>query len=524
MSDYRGKLALLSVTDKTGIAEFARGLTELGYTVLSTGGTAKTLRDANIAVCDVSDYTGSPEIMDGRVKTLHPKVHGAILYDRSNPEHVEQAKVHNIGSIDVVAVNLYNFQKDALEKGLSREAAIEHIDVGGPTMIRAAAKNWMNTLAVIDPSDYPEVLLRLRENRDDKAFRSRLSAKVFATVAAYDGMIASYLADSDVERAPKELPQMLAMTLVQVSSLRYGENPQQKAGLYRDLSETARGFADTKFLQGKELSYNNILDLDAAVALAFEFKTPAVAVIKHTNPCGLAVGHEHDAVSSIFQKALSCDPKSAFGGIVAVNRQVDKATAEGICSLFTECVAAPEYTDEALAVLKSKPNLRVLLWGKHKIPDDTLQMRSVDGGYLLQSKDNDSLLSEDWRVVTKQKPSDAEYFDLQIGMIAAKHVKSNAIVYVKDGKAIGVGAGQMSRIDSARFAAMKAQEQNHDLKGAVLASDAFFPFADTVEFAKTLGISAIAQPGGSKKDQDSVDMADKLGISMVFTGRRHFKH
>jgi phosphoribosylaminoimidazolecarboxamide formyltransferase/IMP cyclohydrolase len=521
MSDYRGKLALLSVTDKTGIESFARGLAELGYTILSTGGTAKTLRDAGIKVCDVSEYTGSPEIMDGRVKTLHPKVHGAILYDRANPAHVAQAKEQGIGTIDVVAVNLYNFQKDALEKGLSREQAIEHIDVGGPTMIRAAAKNWMNTLAVIDPSDYAEVLTRLRDKRDDKEFRGALAAKVFARVSAYDGMIAAYLAPQPADGA---LTETKAMTLVQVSALRYGENPQQQAGLYRNAAEPVRGFADTTFLQGKELSYNNILDLDAATALAFEFRTPAVAIIKHTNPCGLAVGRDGEDVGPIFQKALSCDPKSAFGGIVAVNRTVDKTTAEGICSLFTECVAAPEYTPEALAVLRTKPNLRVVVWGKHKNADSALQVRSVDGGFLLQSRDNDPLDKEDWRIVTKVRPNDREYFDLQIGMVAAKHVKSNAIVYVKDGKAVGVGAGQMSRIDSARFAALKAQEQGHDLKGAILASDAFFPFADTVEFANSLGISAIVQPGGSKKDQDSVDAADKCGISMVFTGRRHFRH
>lgn len=518
MSDFRnGRLALLSVTDKTGIVDFARGLLECGFMILSTGGTAKALREAGLAIHDVSSYTGSPEIMDGRVKTLHPKIHGAILYDRRNKEHVAQAKEHGIGSIDVVAVNLYNFQKDALEKGLSREQAIEHIDVGGPTMIRAAAKNWMNTLAVIDPSDYPEVLIRLKNGSDSRDFRTGLSAKVFSTVAAYDGMIANYLAEK------MELPGVLNISLHKVSTLRYGENPQQAAGLYRDAGAAAKGFADTKFMQGKELSYNNILDLDAAVALAFEFPTPAVVIVKHTNPCGLAVGKDTDSLAAIFKKALSCDPKSAFGGIVASNRTIDKETAVDICSLFTECVAAPAYSAEALDIFKSKPNLRVLNWNGQTI-SPAFQIRSVDGAFLLQSKDSDPLSSESWQVVTKAKPVDSQHFDLQIGMIAAKHVKSNAIVYIKDGRAIGVGAGQMSRIDAAKFGAEKAREQGHDLRGAVMASDAFFPFGDSVEFAHGLGIKAIVQPGGSKRDQESIDLADKYGIGMIFTGRRHFRH
>ncbi len=515
-----GPLALLSVTDKSGIVPFAQGLIELGFTVLSTGGTASALRAAGVKVLDVAEYTGSPEILGGRVKTLHPKIHGAILYDRKNPAHTSEVKEHGIGSIDVVAVNLYDFKNDAFEKNLSKEQAIEHIDVGGPTMIRAAAKNWMNTLAVIDPNDYPEVLKRLKDQAADSRFRLNLSAKVFATVAAYDGMIANYLAEKP---AAGEMPAAIDIALKKVSSLRYGENPQQKAGLYCDSNKTSTGFADMKFLQGKELSYNNILDVDAAVALAFEFAPPAVVIIKHTNPCGLAVGRDNVALSSIFKDALSCDPKSAFGGIVATNRKIDLETAQDICSLFTECVAAPEYSAEALEVFKSKPNLRVLIWSdKQKEP--VWQMRSVNGGFLLQSQDSDNINDEPWQVVSSTKPDNRQHFDLHIGMVAAKHVKSNAIVYIKDGRAIGVGAGQMSRIDAAKFGAEKAKEQGHSLKGAVMASDAFLPFSDTVEFAHELGIKAIVQPGGSKRDQDSIDAANKNGIAMIFTGCRHFKH
>lgn len=513
-------LALLSVTDKTGIVLFAQGLIDLGFTILSTGGTASALRVAGVKVTDVAEYTGSPEILDGRVKTLHPKIHGAILYDRKNPAHTSEAKEHGIGSIDVVAVNLYNFKNEAFEKNLSKEKAIEHIDVGGPTMIRAAAKNWMNTLPVIDPNDYPEVLKRLKEKSADSQFRLGLSAKVFATVAAYDGMIASYLAEKP---AADKVPETIDIALKKVSALRYGENPQQNAGLYYDTNKASTGFADMKFLQGKELSYNNILDVDAAVALAFEFSAPAVAIIKHTNPCGLAVGRDNSALSKIFKDALSCDPKSAFGGIVATNRKVDFETAKDICSLFTECVAAPEYSTEALEVFKSKPNLRVLIWSD-KQKDLAWQIRSVNGGFLLQSKDEGSIKDEPWQVVSNTKPDDRQQFDLHIGMVAAKHVKSNAIVYIKDGRAIGVGAGQMSRIDAAKFGAEKAKEQGHSLKGAVMASDAFFPFSDTVEFAHELGIKAVVQPGGSKRDQDSIDSANKNGIAMIFTGCRHFKH
>jgi phosphoribosylaminoimidazolecarboxamide formyltransferase/IMP cyclohydrolase len=516
----QGPLALLSVTDKTGIITFAQGLIDLGFTILSTGGTAAALRKAGVNVTDVATYTGSPEILDGRVKTLHPKIHGAILYDRKNPSHLSQAKEHGIGSIDVVAVNLYNFKNDALEKNLSRESAIEHIDVGGPTMIRAAAKNWMNTLAVIDPGDYTDVLKRLKENQADSKFRLKLSAKVFATVAAYDGMIAAYLAE---KTSDGEMPDAIDLTLKKVSSLRYGENPQQSSALYCDTKTSSSGFADVKFLQGKELSYNNILDVDAAVALAFEFSAPAVAIIKHTNPCGLAVGKENAALASTFREALSCDPKSAFGGIVATNRKVDLDTAKEICSLFTECVAAPEYTVEALEAFKTKPNLRVLVWSE-KQKDPSLQMRSVNGGFLLQTKDAIKIDEEPWQVVSNTKPDDSQHFDLHVGMVAAKHVKSNAIVYIKNGKTIGVGAGQMSRIDAAKFGAEKAKEQGHSLKGAIMASDAFFPFADTVEFAHELGIKAIIQPGGSKRDQDSIEAANKNGIAMIFSGCRHFKH
>lgn len=515
--------ALLSVTDKTGLLSFARGLAELGYTLLSTGGTAKLLRENGLPTTDVAAYTASPEILDGRVKTLHPKVHGAILHDRSNPTHVAEVERHGIGAIDVVVVNLYRFKEEALARGLTPEAAIEHIDIGGPTMLRAAAKNWMHCLPVIDPADYDSVLAALRQGKPERGFRQRLAAKVFRSVSRYDDMIASFLEQPPAGGGDILLPEG-GLVLERVAALRYGENPHQRAALYAP-SGRRTGFAAAACLQGKELSYNNILDLDAATALASDLDSPAVVIVKHTNPCGVATGD--GPLAALFQKALASDPKSAFGGIVAFNRRVDRQAAEAAVSLFLECVAAPDFDDEALSVFKAKPNLRVLraaFAGAGAGRDKGVSVRSVRGGYLVQDADTARTESTCWQVVTKAVPTPAQTLDLAFAMTVAKHVKSNAIVFARDGISVGVGAGQMSRVDSAQIAVAKAAEAGKPLAGTVLASDAFFPFRDTVEFAARHGVAAIVQPGGSIRDQESIDAADAAGIAMVFTGVRHFRH
>jgi phosphoribosylaminoimidazolecarboxamide formyltransferase/IMP cyclohydrolase len=519
-------LALLSVTDKSGIVEFARGLVDLGYTVLSTGGTASALRAAAIPVTDVSDYTGSPEILDGRVKTLHPKVHGAILHDRSNPSHLRTVEETGIGAIDMVVVNLYKFGDEAVHKRLSAEDAIHHIDIGGPTMLRAAAKNWQHVASVIDPADYGEVLSHLRAGGLTATLRKKLAAKTFSQIAKYDAMIGQFLAeDSETD----ELPAECQVKLTKVTGLRYGENPQQKAALYQ-IGAEAQGFAALDFVQGKELSYNNILDLDAATALASEFEAPAAVIIKHTNPCGVAwdsTGTE--SLATIFERAKASDPKSAFGGIIAANRPVDGAAAKAMTSFFVECIAAPEFSPEALTILASKPNIRVIRAPFAKYCDQNARrretwVRSVRGGLLVQSADQAVPSPSYWQVVTRRKPSPAEMQDLFFAMTIAKHVKSNAIVFARDGITVGVGAGQMSRIDSAQIAIAKARDEGRTVEGSVMASDAFFPFGDTVAFAASHGVKAIIQPGGSKRDQESIDGADAAGMAMVFTGQRHFRH
>ncbi len=523
-SSKQQRLALLSVTDKTGLVPFARGLVELGFDLLSTGGTAKLLREHGMPVTDVADFTGSPEILGGRVKTLHPKVHGGILFDRERSEHVAESAKHGIKAIDLVVVNLYQFAAEAIAKGLPLEDAIEHIDIGGPTMLRAAAKNWRFTLPVIDPADYDAVLAALANGEVKKELRLQLAVKTFATISAYDHSIADYLGNSGVskEAAPKtDLPVNLKLR----QPLRYGENPHQAAGLYADASLPAVGFAAVELLGGKELSYNNILDLDAATALAAEFADPACVIIKHTNPCGCATSATAE-LAEIFRRALACDPKSAFGGIIALNRPVDAATATAVTSLFTECVAAPDFSPEALEILRQKPNLRILraAFARHGHRSNRDQLRSVYGAVLVQSEDTGSFDTAKWQPMTASKPNAATLADLKFAMIVAKHVKSNAIVFAKDGVTVAIGAGQMSRIDSANIAVAKAEAEGRSVKGSVLASDAFFPFSDTVEFAASQGVAAIVQPGGSKRDQDSVDAANKHGIAMVFTGERHFRH
>jgi len=520
--DFMAKpFALLSVTDKTGIVEFAKGLTALGFGILSTGGTAKTLRDSGVSVTDVAEYTGSPEILDGRVKTLHPKVHGAILCDRDNPAHVSEAFKHGIGTISVVCVNLYNFAGEAEAKGVSAEEAIHHIDIGGPTMLRAAAKNWLHCASVVDPKDYELVLAGLSRGGLTQKERQTLAAKVFKTVSQYDSMIANYLSESQDKNQWFNEGATVNLTAKVVKSLRYGENPHQKAALLA--LGTQHGFADVEVLSGKEISYNNILDLDAASALVAEFEKPAVAIIKHTNPSGVAAGDL--TVSELFQKAYDCDKKSAFGGIIAANRTIDEHAARLMTSFFCECVIAPDFTDSALDVFRKKPNLRVV---KAKFLAEPLSgglhLRSVRGALLVQDEDGGQFETDRWNSVTVTKPSSAQLEDLQFAMRVAKHVKSNAVIFAKNGVTLAVGAGQMSRIDSANIAVAKAKEVGFSLEGAVLASDAFFPFRDTVDFAAGLKIAAIVQPGGSMRDQESIDAANEHGITMVFTGERHFRH
>ena len=515
-------IALLSVTDKTGLVPFARGLSELGFKLLSTGGTAKLLREQGVPVTDVAEFTGSPEILGGRVKTLHPQIHGGILVDRDRPEQIAEAAKHGIKPIDLVVVNLYQFVSEAVAKGLDLESAIEHIDIGGPTMLRAAAKNWRHTLPVMDPHDYDEVLTALSRRDVSRSLRLRLAVKTFASISTYDQTIASYLGGAGVSTTPADA---LTFNLRQVQSLRYGENPHQSAGLFADTAVPAVGFAKVELLGGKELSYNNILDLDAATALAAEFEQPAVVIVKHTNPCGCATDASGN-MAEIFRKALACDPKSAFGGIIALNRTVDAAAATAITSIFTECVAAPDFSPEALAIFKQKPNLRILRAPFARLGQRPLRqhVRSVHGAMLVQSEDGGSFAADAWKAVTKKAPDKSTLNDLQFAMIVAKHVKSNAIVFVRDGVTVAIGAGQMSRIDAANIAVAKAASEGRDVKGSVLASDAFFPFGDTVEFAASHGVKAIVQPGGSKRDQDSIDAADLHNIAMVFTGERHFRH
>jgi len=531
------RLALLSVTDKSGLVPFARGLVALGYELLSTGGTAKLLREHDVPVADVATYTGSPEILDGRVKTLHPKIHGGILYDRAQAAHVDEAAAHGIRPIDLVVVNLYRFAAEAVAKQLSREAAIEHIDIGGPTMLRAAAKNWLHATPLLDPSDYPEVLRALQSGGLSRPLRQRLAAKTFAAISAYDQQIAAYLSEAAADSAPASLGASLPLELRKVQDLRYGENPHQMAGLYVDSAKAPSGLGHIQLLSGKELSYNNILDLDAATALVREFTAPAVVIVKHTNPCGVAVGVDGD-MASVFKAALACDPKSAFGGIIALNRPVDEAAALAITALFTECVAAPEFSAEALAIFQKKPNLRVLQ-APYAAPSGTqqtknsqptslgaadLHLRSVRGAFLVQEADAGHFDAAAWTTVTKVAPTASQRLDLELAMIIAKHVKSNAIVFVKDGVSVAIGAGQMSRVDAANTAVAKAAEQGRSIKGSVMSSDAFFPFRDTVDFAAAQGVAAIVQPGGSKRDGESIAAADAHGIAMMITGERHFRH
>jgi phosphoribosylaminoimidazolecarboxamide formyltransferase/IMP cyclohydrolase len=512
--------AILSVTDKTGLVEFARKLSGLGVELISTGGTAKLLRDSGIAVKDISELTGFPEMLDGRVKTLHPKVHGGILHRRENPAHRTAVAEHGILPIDMVVVNLYAFEKTAAKPNVLFDDLIENIDIGGPSMIRSAAKNFQDVAVVTSPSDYDQIAEELARSGGElsSATRWRLAQKAFATTAAYDSAIASTLervsANGRFEfHEQTGFPQNLRLSFKKVMDLRYGENPHQKAAMYSDGS--GKGVANGRQIQGKELSYNNIVDLEAAWDLAQEFDGPVCAIIKHTNPAGTATGA---TLVEAYKKALECDPVSAFGGVIGVNGPVNGDAAEEMAKLFLEVIAAPSFDDDAKAKFASKKNLRLV-----EVNDARQKwvLKNVSGGILLQDADVHSLTESDLKVVTKRQPTPEEKRALLFAWRVSKHVKSNAIVYARDGQTVGVGAGQMSRVDSCKIGAMKAVLP---LKGTVAGSDAFFPFPDGVEEIAKAGATAIIQPGGSVRDPEVIEAADRLGLAMIFTGVRHFRH
>ncbi len=502
---------LISVTDKTGVSEFARGLAELGAELISTGGTARLLRDSAIPVRDVSEVTGFPEMLDGRVKTMHPKITGAILAIRANAEHAASLQEHGIEPIDMVVVNLYQFEKIAAKPGATLEELIENIDIGGPTMIRSAAKNWQDVAIVASAADYEPILAELRSAGSlSRETKWELARKAFATTAAYDRAITNRLAL--VGAAPEPLPATLDIRVPRRISLRYGENPHQQAALY---AAGSAGIAGAEQLHGKELSYNNLVDLDACWQLVCEFAGPAAAIIKHTNPAGCA---EQPALADAYRKALECDPISAFGGVIGFNREVDAETASEVSKLFVEAIAAPAYSEAALTILQAKKNLRLV---KVTSSPDPLVVKSISGGYLAQTADTATFNRATCEVKTRRAPTDDEWTALEFAWKVVKHVKSNAIVYARAGQTSAVGAGQMSRVDSVNIGATKA---HLPLAGTVVASDAFFPFPDGLEAAAKHGAVAFIQPGGSVKDVDVIAAADALGVAMVFTGVRHFRH
>src|SRR4051812_12082457 len=514
--------AILSVTDKTGLSDFARKLSALGVELISTGGTAKLLRDSGIKVQDISDLTGFPEMLDGRIKTLHPKVHGGILHRREDPAHRAAVAEHGIQPIDMVVVNLYAFEKTASKSGVHFDELIENIDIGGPSMIRSAAKNFHDVAVVTSPADYDSIADEMSRSKGELSSETkwRLAQKAFATTAAYDSAIASTLervhANGNFQLKSQEgFPDTLRLSFKKVSDLRYGENPHQRAAMYSDGSAT--GVANARQLQGKELSYNNIVDLQAAWDLAHEFPVdpPFCGIIKHTNPCGAATGA---TLAEAYRKALEADPVSAFGGVIGLNREVDHDAAGEIAKLFVEAIAAPRFSSEARDVFAAKKNLRLV---EVTAAEEKWVLKHVSGGLLVQDADVRPLTEADLKIVSDRKPTDAEMRALLFAWKICKHVKSNAIVYAREGQTVGVGAGQMSRVDSTKIGAMKAVLP---LKGTVAASDAFFPFPDGVEEIARVGASAIIQPGGSVRDPDVIATANRLGLAMVFTGVRHFRH
>ena len=520
--------ALLSVSDKSGLVELGQALSGHGVELVSTGGTARALREAGLAVNDISDLTGFPEMMDGRVKTLHPKVHGGLLAVRDNPEHAAAMAEHAIGAIDLVVVNLYPFEATVM-RGAERDEIIENIDIGGPSMVRSSAKNHAFVTIVTDPADYDTLLGEMAKGgATSLAFRKRMASKAFAATAAYDSMISQWFAFADQQQL---FPQFLAVNGLAPVELRYGENPHQQAALYTPAGPHAPGIAQAEQVQGKELSYNNYNDADAALELCAEFRggDPAVVIVKHANPCGVA---QAGTLLEAWHAALACDSVSAFGGIVAVNRTLDGPTAEAICEIFTEVVVAPDADEAARAAFARKKNLRLLLTGD--LPDPRrggLTVKPITGGLLVQTRDNGAITEAELKVVTKRAPTDQELKDCLFAWTVARHVKSNAIVYARDGATAGIGAGQMNRRDSSRIAAMKAAEAakkygwpQSRAVGSAVASDAFFPFADGLLAAAEAGATAVIQPGGSIRDDEVIEAANKAGLAMIFTGMRHFRH
>ncbi len=519
------KQALISVSDKTGVLEFARALAAMNVKLLSTGGTAKLLADNGLAVTEVADYTGFPEMLDGRVKTLHPKVHGGILARRDFPEHMAALGKHEIPTIDMVVVNLYPFQQTVAKEQCSLEDAIENIDIGGPAMLRSSAKNHKDVVVICDPTDYERVLGEMRAQNGDVGYETRfaLAKKVFAHTAQYDGAITNYfsaLGDDRQHATRSAYPQTLNMQYAKVQDMRYGENPHQSAAFYRDVAAVDGALANYRQLQGKELSYNNVADADAAWECVKTFDGAACVIIKHANPCGVAVGAD---AGDAYAKAFQTDPTSAFGGIIAFNCELDGKAAEAVAKQFVEVLIAPSFTADARKVFESKQNVRLL-----EIPlgnaTNAYDMKRVGGGLLLQSPDAKNVQVAELKIVSKKQPTPKELQDMMFAWRVAKFVKSNAIVFCGNGMTLGVGAGQMSRVDSARIASIKAQNAGLQLAGSAVASDAFFPFRDGLDVVVAAGATAVIQPGGSMRDQEVIDAADEHGIVMVLTGTRHFRH
>ncbi|HTQ74890.1 MAG TPA: bifunctional phosphoribosylaminoimidazolecarboxamide formyltransferase/IMP cyclohydrolase [Burkholderiales bacterium] len=516
------RTALISVSDKTGLAELARGLARFKIKILSTGGTAKFLAAQGAQVTEVADYTGFPEMLGGRVKTLHPRLHAGILARRDSPEHLAELRAAGIEPIDLVVVNLYPFAQTVARPDATLAEAIENIDVGGPSMLRAAAKNYAGVAVVTDPSDYPKLLAEMDRRGGELSNDTRfaLARKAFAHSAAYDAAIGNYLTALAPDGERSAFPGKLTLQFDKLQDLRYGENPHQAAAFYRDASPVRGGLAGGTQLQGKELSFNNIADADAAWECVKSFDEPACVIIKHANPCGAAIGSSgRDA----YDRAFATDPTSAFGGVVAFNRGLDAATAEAVCRPFVEVVIAPEFDGGARAVLAGKPNVRALTVEAVRAAQ-TYDFKRVGGGILVQTPDDHTLTAQDLRTVTRSRPSPAQLADLLFAWRVAKYVKSNAIVFCKDGRTLGIGAGQMSRVDAARVADFKAKEAGLALAGSVVASDAFFPFRDGIDVVARAGAAAVIQPGGSMRDNEVIAAADELGLAMVFTGVRHFRH
>jgi phosphoribosylaminoimidazolecarboxamide formyltransferase/IMP cyclohydrolase len=523
------KRALISVSDKTGVVEFAQALSEMGVEIISTGGTAKALAEAGVSVIGISDVTGFPEMMEGRVKTLHPKVHGGLLADRSKAEHLAQAEEHGIKMIDLVAVNLYPFAKTVADPNVKLEDAIENIDIGGPSMVRSASKNFASVTIIVDPADYEAVLAEMKENQGEtlQETRAKLATKAFTHTAAYDTMISSFMQGRFMSE--ERFPNLLDLRFEKIQDLRYGENPHQNAAFYKTPSYSGPGIANARQLNGKELSFNNIWDTNAALECVKEFDEPACVIVKHTNPCGVSVA---DDLSNAYLRALEGDPVSAYGGIIAFNRPVTKAVADTIMGgkAFYEVLIGPSFDSDALPVLRESKkwgaNFRILEVGDLKRPEpvsgtDSMDMKKVTGGMLVQDRDVAEVGSSDLRIVTEKAPTPDQIDDLLFAWKVVKHTKSNAIVFAKDRQLVGVGAGQMNRVNSVRLAVAQAGER---AKGAVMASDAFFPFPDGPEEAGKAGIAAIVQPGGSVKDDSVIETANHFGMAMVFTGIRHFRH